>query len=93
MSNTFLFWKGRVALYAILTYLAAARTINFIIEGVEEYTGITIISDESEKIRLMITEELGRVRAVVQGAECRYRMCKFPRFRTGEQERFSLIVS
>jgi len=49
-----------IALYAILTYLAAARTINFIIEGVEEYTGITIISDESEKIRLMITEELGR---------------------------------
>lgn len=49
-----------IALYAILTYLAAARTINFIIEGVEEYTGITIISDDSEKIRLMITEELGR---------------------------------
>lgn len=49
-----------VALYAILTYLSAAKTINFIIEGVEEYTGITIISDYSEKIRLMITEKLGR---------------------------------
>jgi len=49
-----------VALYAILTYLAAAKTVDFIIEGVEEYTGITIISDENEKIRLMITEKLGR---------------------------------
>jgi len=49
-----------VALYAILTYLAASKTINFIIEGVEEYTGITIISEDSDKIRLMITEELGR---------------------------------
>jgi len=49
-----------VALYAILTYLAAAKTINFIIEGVEEYTGITIISEDSDKIRLMITEKLGR---------------------------------
>jgi uncharacterized membrane-anchored protein YitT (DUF2179 family) len=49
-----------VALYAMLTYLAAAKTINFVIEGVEGYTGITIISDNSDKIRLMITEKLGR---------------------------------
>ena len=49
-----------VALYAILTYLAAAKTINFVVEGVEEYTGITVISDNSDKIRLMITEKLGR---------------------------------
>ena len=49
-----------IALYAILTYTAAAKTVDFVIEGVEEYTGITIISDESEKIRLMITEKLGR---------------------------------
>jgi len=49
-----------VALYAMLTYLAAAKTINFIVEGVEEYTGITIISDFSDKIRVMITEKLGR---------------------------------
>jgi uncharacterized membrane-anchored protein YitT (DUF2179 family) len=49
-----------IALYAILTYLAASKTIDFIIEGIEEYTGITIISEESEAIRLMITEKLGR---------------------------------
>ena len=49
-----------VALYAMLTYMAAAKTIDFIIEGVEEYTGITVISAQSEKIRLMITEDLRR---------------------------------
>jgi len=49
-----------VALYAILTYLAASKTVNFIIEGIEEYTGITIISENSDEIRLMITEKLGR---------------------------------
>lgn len=49
-----------IALYAMLTYLAAAKTINFVIEGVDEYTGITIISDNSDKIRLMITDKLGR---------------------------------
>ncbi len=49
-----------IALYAMLTYLAAAKTVNFVVEGVEEYTGITIISNNSDKIRLMITEKLGR---------------------------------
>jgi len=56
-----------VALYAMLTYLAAAKTINFVIEGVEEYTGITIISDNSAKIRLMITEKLGRGVTIYSG--------------------------
>lgn len=49
-----------VALYAMLTYMAASKTIDFIIEGVEEYTGITIISEHSEKLRRMITEDLRR---------------------------------
>lgn len=56
-----------VALYAMLTYMAAAKTIDFIIEGVEEYTGITIISSQSEKIRLMITEDLRRGVTVYAG--------------------------
>lgn len=56
-----------VALYAMLTYMAAAKTVDFIIEGVEEYTGITIISNQSEKIRLMITENLGRGVTVYAG--------------------------
>jgi len=49
-----------IALYAILTYLAASKTVDFIIEGVEEYTGVTIISLHSEEIRKLITETLGR---------------------------------
>ena len=56
-----------IALYAILTYMVASRTIDFIIEGIEEYTGITIISDYSEEVRLMITEKLGRGVTVYSG--------------------------
>ncbi len=48
------------ALYSILTYLAASKTVDFIIEGVEEYIGVTIISTHSEEIRVMIIEEMGR---------------------------------
>lgn len=55
------------ALYAILTYFAASKTVDFVIEGIEEYTGITIISDEHEKIRLMIIEKLGHGVTVYSG--------------------------
>ncbi|HZE84991.1 MAG TPA: YitT family protein [Puia sp.] len=48
------------ALYSILTYLAASRTMDFLIEGIEEYMGVTIISPKSEEISAMITEKLGR---------------------------------
>ena len=64
--NTIIFLFGayilsvEIALYAILTYLAASRTVDFIIEGVDEYTGVTIISEMSNEIRLAIIEKLGR---------------------------------
>jgi uncharacterized membrane-anchored protein YitT (DUF2179 family) len=48
------------ALYSMLTYLSASKTLDFVIEGIEEYTGVTIISDSSEELRLMIIEKLGR---------------------------------
>ncbi len=48
------------ALYSMLTYLAASRTLDFVLDGIEEYTGVTIISERSEEIRVMITEKLGR---------------------------------
>jgi uncharacterized membrane-anchored protein YitT (DUF2179 family) len=55
------------ALYSILAYLAAAKTMDFIIEGIEEYTGVTIISSQSEAIRLMVTEKLGRGATIYTG--------------------------
>lgn len=48
------------AMYAILTYLSAAKTVDFIIDGVEEYIGVTIISPFSEEVRLAIIEKMGR---------------------------------
>lgn len=48
------------ALYSMLTYLAASKTLDFVVDGIEEYTGVTIISSKSEAIRQMISEKLGR---------------------------------
>jgi uncharacterized membrane-anchored protein YitT (DUF2179 family) len=55
------------ALYSILTYLAASKTVDFIIEGVEEYTGVTIVSAHSNEIRLMIIEKIGRGVTIYNG--------------------------
>jgi len=56
-----------IALYAVLTYLVASKTVDFIIEGIEEYTGVTIISVKNEEIRQMISKELGRGVTVYRG--------------------------
>jgi uncharacterized membrane-anchored protein YitT (DUF2179 family) len=55
------------ALYSILTYLAASKTVDFIVEGVDEYMGVTIISPLHEEIRLMIIERIGRGATIYLG--------------------------
>lgn len=49
-----------IALYAMVTYLAASKTVDFVIEGIEEYTGVTIISSHNDEIKEMIINKLGR---------------------------------
>ncbi|MFZ4400447.1 MAG: YitT family protein [Bacteroidales bacterium] len=55
------------ALYSILIYLSASKTVDFIIEGIEELTGVTIISVKSEEIREMIISDMGRGVTIYNG--------------------------
>ncbi len=55
------------ALYSILTYFAASKTVDFLVYGLEEYHAVTIISDHSEMIRQAIIEDLRRGVTVYQG--------------------------
>ena len=55
------------ALYSILTYLSASKTVDFIIQGIEEYTGVTIVSAKSAQIREAITKNLGRGVTIYKG--------------------------
>jgi len=48
------------ALYSMLTYVAAARTLEFILHGIEEFTAITIMSAAPQQIRTAILEQMGR---------------------------------
>ena len=55
------------ALYSILTYAAASRTIDFLLHGIEQYTALTIVSLKSEEIRDAIVNELNRGVTVLRG--------------------------
>ena len=55
------------ALYSILTYVAAARTLDFVIHGIEEYTAITIVSRFNGEIAARILTHLGRGVTVYKG--------------------------
>ncbi len=55
------------ALYAILTYLSASKTVDFIIHGIEEYIGVTIISSKNEEIRKVVTKVMGRAVTIYKG--------------------------
>jgi len=55
------------ALYSILTYFAASRTLDFVVHGIEEYTAILVVSHRSDEVRAAITGELGRGMTVLRG--------------------------
>lgn len=61
------FLSVEIALYSMITYLSASKTLSFIIEGIEEYIGVTIISSHSEDIRQMILNSMGRGVTIYNG--------------------------
>ena len=61
------FLSMEIALYSMITYLSASKTLDFIVEGIEEYMGVTIISSHSNEIRQMIIDVLGRGVTVYTG--------------------------
>jgi len=55
------------ALYSVLTYLVAMKALDFIIDGVEEYTGVTIISRQNDEIRRVLVDEMGTGVTIFRG--------------------------
>lgn len=56
-----------IALYSMITYLSASRTLDFVVEGIDEYVGVTIIATQSERVRQMIIQVMGRGVTVYNG--------------------------
>jgi uncharacterized membrane-anchored protein YitT (DUF2179 family)/predicted metal-dependent HD superfamily phosphohydrolase len=55
------------ALYSILTYFTATRCIDYVVEGLQAYTGVTIVSGKSEAIKYQLVSKLGRGITVYKG--------------------------
>ncbi|MDD7914267.1 YitT family protein [Polaribacter ponticola] len=57
-----------IALYSILTYIVAAKVTDTVIEGFEDFIGVTIVSKKYDKIKIAILEELGTGLTVYKGS-------------------------
>ncbi len=55
------------SLYSMLTYFTASKTVDYVVEGIEAYTGVTIISSHSEEVKNRLVNELGRGITVYKG--------------------------
>ena len=67
-----------VALYSILTYLVTAKVIDTVIQGFEDFIGVTIVSARHDALRALLTEELG-VGVTLYHAEGGYEASGAPR--------------
>jgi uncharacterized membrane-anchored protein YitT (DUF2179 family) len=61
------FLKVETALYAIMTYLIASQVTKYVIEGIEAYTGVTIISGKSDEIKRELVMNFNRGITVYKG--------------------------
>ena len=48
------------ALYSMLTYFAASKTIDYLLHGIEAYNGVLIVTKSPDEVRTAILEQLGR---------------------------------
>ena len=61
------FLSIETALYSMVTYMSASKMLDFVVEGIEEYMGVTIISPLSEEISQMIFDTIGRGVTIYKG--------------------------
>ncbi len=57
----------KIALYSMLTYFVASKTVDFVTNGIEEYIGITIVSEKADEVKEVIIRNLGRGVTVYKG--------------------------
>lgn len=62
-----IFFGIEPAMYSILTYFTAIKMTDYVVEGFEEYTALTIISREDEKVKELIVKEFRKAISVYKG--------------------------
>lgn len=54
-------------MYSIITYFTATRAINYVVDGIEEYTAMNIISFKPEEIKSYLVNDMGKGITVYKG--------------------------
>lgn len=62
-----IFLGVETAMYAILTYLSASKTIDFVVNGLEQYIGVTVISEKKDEIQQFVINEMKRGVTIYKG--------------------------
>ncbi len=71
--NTFIFAGAafhfglETAMYSLITYYGATRATDYVVDGIEQYTSINIISAHHESIKSLLVNELGKGITVYKG--------------------------
>lgn len=55
------------AMYSILVYYTAMKTTDYVVDGFEEYTALTIISKEHDSVKSLLVNDLGKGISVYKG--------------------------
>ena len=71
--NTFIFAGAafhfglETAMYSLITYYAATRATDYVVDGIEQYTAINIISSQQDKVKDLLVNEMGKGITVYKG--------------------------
>jgi len=55
------------AMYSIITYFTATRATDYVVDGIEEYTAMNIISSQQEEVKSLLVNDLGKGITVYKG--------------------------
>ncbi|MFN0276285.1 MAG: YitT family protein [Chitinophagales bacterium] len=73
MLNTIIFAVAAIqfgietAMYSIITYFCATRATDYVVDGIEEYTAMNIVSSKQEEVKNLLVNELGKGITVYKG--------------------------
>ena len=55
------------AMYSVITYFTATRATNYVVDGIEEFTAMNIISARQEDIKSLLVNDMGKGITVYKG--------------------------
>lgn len=55
------------AMYSVITYFTATRATNYVVDGIEEFTAMNIVSSQQEEVKRFLVNELGKGITVYKG--------------------------